>query len=655
MWLLPLLLSGRLLAAPSRTSTPAQTTIPVQTILELWPGKVPGEREAKHPPQPVRPPKKVPLITDVTDPLVTVFEPSGPNRHTGIIICPGGGNKYLSIDSEGTAVARRFTHMGFTAFVLQYRVPDKRDGALQDIQRAIRVIRSQATRWQLDSGKLGVMGFSAGGNLAARASTEFRLHTYPAIDRADSLSCRPDFAVLCYPGSMATGPEHKLIPELTVDSLTSPAFIVVANDDPIGVPLSYAYALHDAKVPMEMHVFPTGGHGFGLHPRNGADFDWPPMAEQWITAEERAAGFNAIWKHADRQYHYLMTRVPEGVMPRSFGNDSLRTCTSENWVAGFYPGSLLYLYEGTGDKSLYTEALHKITLMDRQQFNTGTHDLGFMLFCSYGNLYKLDPDPKYKEILLNAARSLSSRFNPRVGCIRSWGKSDDTSSFRVIIDNMINLELLLWATETTGDSSFYRIAVTHANTTMRNHFRPNYSSYHVVVYNPQTGAVMKKQTAQGAGDGSAWARGQSWGLYGFTTMYRYTHDTRYLEQAQHIAAFILDNPNLPSDKIPYWDYDAPGIPAAPRDASAGAILASGLIELARYSDKSLAKRYLQTADTILHSLSSPAYTSPMGQNGGFLLEHSVANMNKNTEVNSPLPYADYYYLEALLRMQNKLK
>jgi len=646
MLVLPLLLAGRLLAA--------------QTPIELWPGKVPGEHGAKHAPHIATPPKrippeKVPLITDVTDPLVTVYEPSADNRHTGIIICPGGGNKYLSIDSEGTAVARRFTEMGFTAFVLQYRVPDKRDGALQDIQRAIRLIRSQATRWQLDPGKIGVMGFSAGGNLAARASTEFRRHTYTPVDRADSASCRPDFAVLCYPGGMATGREHTLIPELTVDSLTAPTFIVVANDDPIGVPLSYAYALHDAKVPMELHVFPSGGHGFGLHPGNGADFDWPPMAQNWITGEERTARFKIIWNHADSQYHYLMTRVPEGVMPRSFGNDSLRTCTSENWVAGFYPGSLLYLFEATGDKSLYTEALRKITLMDKQQYNTGTHDLGFMLFCSYGTLYKLDPDPKYKEILLNAARSLSTRFNPKVGCIRSWGKSNDTTSFRVIIDNMINLELLLWATETTGDSSFYRIAVSHANTTMRNHFRPDYSSYHVVVYNPRTGAVMKRVTAQGAGDESAWARGQSWGLYGFTTMYRYTHDPRYLDQAQHIAAFILDNPNLPADKIPYWDYDAPGIPNAERDASAGAVLASGLIELAHFSNATLAKRYLQTADTILHSLSSPAYTAPVGANGGFLLKHSVANMNKHTEVNSPLPYADYYYLEALLRMQNRLK
>lgn len=373
----------------------------------------------------------------------------------------------------------------------------------------------------------------------------------------------------------------------------------------------------------------------------------------WIDQSLQAAG---------KQYHYLMKKVPGGVMPRSFAHDSLRTCTSGNWVAGFYPGTLLEIYEGTKDRSLYQEALRKLPLMDSQQYNTNTHDLGFMLYCSYGTLYRLNPDPKYKTILLNAARSLSTRFNPRVGCIRSWGKSGDTSSFRVIIDNMMNLELLLWATQATGDSSFYHIAVTHANTTMRNHFRADYSSYHVVVYNPQSGAVIKKQTAQGASDESAWARGQSWGLYGFTMLYRYTHDPRYLYQAQHIAAFLLDNPNLPADKIPYWDYDAPGIPnggtfqaapGPPRDASAGAVMASALIELSRYSDKGMARRYLSTADTILHSLASPAYTASYGTNGGFLLRHSVANMNKNTEVDSPLPYADYYYVEALLRMKTQ--
>jgi hypothetical protein len=368
-----------------------------------------------------------------------------------------------------------------------------------------------------------------------------------------------------------------------------------------------------------------------------------------------AKWIDANMKEAASQYQFLMQKVPGGVMPETFQGDTLKTCTSKSWVAGFYPGTLLLLYEATKEKSLYDEALQKIVLMDNQQFNTRTHDLGFMMYCSYGTLYQINPKKSYKEILMNAARSLITRFNPKVGCIRSWGKSDDTTQFRVIIDNMINLELLMWATKTSGDSSFYNVAVSHANTTMKNHFRPDYSSYHVVVYNPQTGAIIRKQTAQGASDESAWARGQSWGLYGYTMMYRYTKDKKYLAQAQHIAAFILNNPNLPGDKIPYWDYDAPGIPDAQRDASAAAIMASALIELSGYSERDLSKKYLDVASTILHSLSSPEYKAATGTNGGFILKHSVANMNKNVEVNAPLPYADYYYVEAMNCYKSLLK
>ena len=364
---------------------------------------------------------------------------------------------------------------------------------------------------------------------------------------------------------------------------------------------------------------------------------------------------NQNLQHATTQYKFLMKKLPQGVMPESFQHDSLKTCKSSNWVAGFYPGTLLKLYEATKDKALYREALKKMPLMDKEQYNTGTHDLGFMMYCSYGTLYQLSPTDSVKQILLNSARSLSTRFNPKVGCLRSWGNRNDTTQFTVIIDNMMNLELLLWATKATGDSSFYNIAVTHANTTMKNHFRPDYSSYHVVVYNPQTGVVIRKVTAQGAADESAWARGQSWGLYGYTMMYRYTKDKKYLDQAQHIASFLLHNPNLPADKIPFWDYNAPGIPNADRDASAGAIMASALIELAKYSNRTLATTYLNTASTILQSLSSPAYNAATGTNGGFLLKHSVGNMNRNADVDVPLPYADYYYVEALERYKKTLK
>jgi GH35 family endo-1,4-beta-xylanase/acetyl esterase/lipase len=253
-------------------------------VIHLWPGDVPGETGAKHPAKPAPAARNgITLITDVTDPLITVYKPA-PQLSLGIgmVICPGGGNKYLSAVTEGEDVAKWFTDRGFTAFVLQYRVPDQRAGALQDVLRALRVIRGHAGNWNLDIHKLGVMGFSAGGNLAARASTEYNRETYIPVDKADSFSCRPDFAVLVYPGGLALGPEHKLIPELTVDRNTSPTFLFVANDDPIGIPLSYAYALHDAKVPMELHVYPSGGHGFGLHRGNGMPWEWPGLAEKWI-------------------------------------------------------------------------------------------------------------------------------------------------------------------------------------------------------------------------------------------------------------------------------------------------------------------------------------------------------------------------------------
>ena len=353
------------------------------------------------------------------------------------------------------------------------------------------------------------------------------------------------------------------------------------------------------------------------------------------------------------QYHLLQANLPAGEMPRSlFENGKLRTCTSENWVSGFYPGTLVYLYEATKDTSLWNEAVRKTELLAKEQFNTGTHDLGFMMNCSYGNLYRITNNAQYKQVLINSARSLATRFNPAVGCIRSWGKSDDTKEFRVIIDNMMNLELLFRATELTGDSSFYQIAVTHANTTLKNHFRPDYSSFHVVNYNPQNGSVIYKRTAQGASDESAWARGQSWGLYGFTVMYRFTHNLKYLEQAQHIAYFLISHPNLPSDKIPYWDYNAPGIPNTFRDASAGAVLASALIELAGYSNRQMASNYLDVARTILKNLSNDFYKAAIGTNQGFILKHSVGSLPGKSDVDVPLNYADYYYIEALSRLKN---
>lgn len=364
---------------------------------------------------------------------------------------------------------------------------------------------------------------------------------------------------------------------------------------------------------------------------------------------------DANLRQAVNQYKVLMGRVPADKLPKTWyvNGDRLETSDPGWWTSGFYSGTLFYLYEFSHDTALLREAQNRLRLLEPEQFNKGTHDLGFMMYCSFGNGLRLLSTPAYKDILLTSARSLSTRFNPTVGCIKSWDSKP--WHYPVIIDNMMNLELLFWATQTSGDSSFYHVAVTHANTTIRNHYRPDYSSFHVVDYDSTTGAVIAKKTAQGFADSSAWARGQAWGLYGFTMVYRATHDARYLAQAEHIAHFLLTNPKLPADKIPYWDYDAPGIPAnggpsGPlRDASAAAIMASALIELSHYVQPAEARQYLDVAEQIIVTLSSNVYKPVVGSNGGFILRHSVGNLPGHTEVDVPLTYADYYFVEAMLR------
>lgn len=354
-------------------------------------------------------------------------------------------------------------------------------------------------------------------------------------------------------------------------------------------------------------------------------------------------------RQASNQYKVLMGKIPPDRMPKTYNvyTDKLETSDSKWWTSGFYPGTLFYLYEFSHDTSILHEAVRRLNLLEKEQFNKGTHDLGFMMYCSFGNARRALDTKSYDEILINSARSLSTRFNPKVGCIRSW---DNVKwKYPVIIDNMMNLELLFWATHASGDSSFYKIAVTHANTTMKNHFRRDFSSFHVVDYDTATGEVLARQTAQGFSDSSAWARGQSWGLYGYTVMYRSTRDPRYLSQAEHIAHFILTNPNLPADKIPVWDYNAPEGQRALRDVSAGAILASALIELSRYVSPEKGREYLDVAEQIIVSLSSVNYHAVVGSNGGFILKHSVGHLPARSEVDVPLTYADYYFVEAMLR------
>lgn len=354
------------------------------------------------------------------------------------------------------------------------------------------------------------------------------------------------------------------------------------------------------------------------------------------------------FKDAAAQYKVLAKNLPADKFPKTFfpTTGKYEFSNSGWWCSGFYPGTLLYLYQQTKDTALYNEAMRIMAVLKKEQFNTTTHDLGFMMYCSFGNANAMNPSPEYKDILLNSAKSLSTRFNPTVGCIKSWdGKPNE---YLVIIDNMMNLKLLFWATQVSGDSSFYKIAVSHANTTMVNHFRADNSSYHVINYNAATGAVQQKKTAQGFADESAWARGQAWGLYGYTEVYRETKDKKYLDEANKIAAFILNNPHFPADKIAYWDFNAPDIPNALRDASAAAIMASALLELSMY-DKVNTKKYFKTAETILKNLSTPKYKAAAGTNGGFILQHGVGHMPNKTEVDVPLTYGDYYFVEAMIR------
>jgi hypothetical protein len=341
-------------------------------------------------------------------------------------------------------------------------------------------------------------------------------------------------------------------------------------------------------------------------------------------------------------------KTPPLIAPRTLKAGELVLVPSRDWTSGFFAGELWYLYEYTGKEEWRKRAEEFTARMEPEQWNRKTHDMGFKMYCSYGNGYRLTKSAAYKDILMQSAKTLSTRFRPVTGVIRSWDHSQDKWSYPVIIDNLINLELLFFATKMTGDSSFYKIAVSHARTTQKNHFRSDYSSYHVLEYDSVTGKVLKKNTHQGYSHESAWARGQAWALYGYTMCYRETKDRSFLEQAEKIEAFIFHHPNLPPDLIPYWDFNAPGIPNEPRDASAAAVMASALYELSGYSAHG--KAYRAKADKIVGNLAAH-YTSPVGENRGFILLHSTGSKPSNTEVDAPLSYADYYFLEALLRKQ----
>ena len=346
--------------------------------------------------------------------------------------------------------------------------------------------------------------------------------------------------------------------------------------------------------------------------------------------------------------HPDITKFPQSTKPDGSPDNRV----SSWWCSGFFGGSLWYIYEFSGDNKWRSAANIWTKAVEKEKYNKETHDLGFMLYCPFGNGYRLTKNKAYLEPMLTSAKSLATRYHPAYGVIKSWNQFQDCK-YPVIIDNMMNLEFLLWAAKNSNDTSLYNIAIKHADNTLKNHFRPDFSSYHLVGYE-EGEKVYSKRTVQGANDSSAWARGQGWALYGYTMMYRETKDPKYLKQAEGIAGFIMNHPNLPKDKIPYWDFNALNIPNEERDASAGAIYASALLELCNYSPENKQK-YFFFAEQILKSLSSPEYKAQLGKNNYFILKHSVGHKPAKSEINTPLVYADYYYLEALLRYNHFFK
>ena len=340
------------------------------------------------------------------------------------------------------------------------------------------------------------------------------------------------------------------------------------------------------------------------------------------------------------------------LLPRTLDKEGkLITSDSKWWTSGFFPGVLWYLYEATGDTLLKEYACDYTSRVEKEKYNKGNHDVGFMLYCSFGNGYRLTGNEKYKQVLLKGAESLSTRYKDHIGVIRSWDFNRAVWQYPVIIDNMMNLELLEWASKNSDNSRFAAIARSHADVTLKNHFRADYSCWHVVSYDTITGQPEKKHTRQGYSHESSWSRGEAWALYGYVMMYRETQQKHYLVHAKKVANYILTHPRMPEDGIPYWDYDAPDIPDTYRDASAGAIMASAFIELSTMIQGELSRKCLMMAETQLKTLTSPEYLAEPGTNGNFILKQSVGSLMEHSEVDVPLTYADYYYVEALLRYQ----
>ncbi|GAB1416157.1 glycoside hydrolase family 88 protein [Paludibacter sp.] len=389
-----------------------------------------------------------------------------------------------------------------------------------------------------------------------------------------------------------------------------------------------------------------------------------PVNAQW---------YNSKIKQAEEQTRYLINQCSEKkLIPRTYTPENgVEYVNIKDWTSGFFPGILWLLYYHTNNTYWKNEAFHYTQLLSPIQHFTNHHDVGFMIMSSYGQAYALNNDTSYSNVIINTANSLITRYREKVGTIQSWNERVSRTGMPwkcpVIIDNMMNLELLFKASELTGDETYKKIAIRHADNTLKNHIRPDFSTYHVVNYDLETGVVTDRDTWQGFSRNSTWARGQAWGIYGFTMCYRETGDKNYLDAAIGLVDFFLNHKNLPKDKIPPWDFNVGEKGYVPdwdykpvkkniisRDASAASIIASALLELCTMSDE-LHKKYFKTAETMLKNLSSSRYFADTTTNGGFILKRSVGNMPRGLEIDVPLNYADYYYLEALYRYKQLIK
>lgn len=353
-----------------------------------------------------------------------------------------------------------------------------------------------------------------------------------------------------------------------------------------------------------------------------------------------------IMKGEDAAIDYTM--MPRNILEGQH-NWNYRKAAKEEWCSGFWPGILWYDYEYSGSQKIKEEAERFTASLEfLSKTPAFDHDLGFLIFCSYGNGYRLTQNPAYKRVILDAADTLATLFNPRVGTMLSWPRNVRMfGGHNTIMDNMINLEMLFWAAKNGGNPYLADIAISHADKTMKYHFRPDYTSYHVAVYDTLTGDFIKGVTHQGYADNSMWARGQAWAIYGYTVVYRETKDCRYLDFAQKVTDVYLKD--LPEDFVPYWDFNDPAIPDAPRDASAACVVASALLELSTYLSGEKGEQYKDVAVKMLDNLSSGKYQS--GQSNPAFLLHSTGHWPAKSEIDAAIIYADYYYIEALLRLK----